>query len=239
MSKTLIFTATYNESRNIKELISQIFELKNDLNLLIVDDNSPDKTFEIIEKLAFTNKNIFLHKREKKLGLNTAHIYAYDFALKNNYEKLITMDADLSHDPKEIPKIIKLLDKEAFVIGSRYINGGKNDLPTRRLILSVIGNKFIKALLKSDGTEFTSSFRGFNLKRLNNFHFNQIDSNGYSFFMETVIRLNLLGHNSCEFPIHFKNREYGISKIPRIEIFRTLFNVFKLFFNKFKKHNSK
>ena len=239
MSKTLIFTATYNESRNIKELISQIFELKNDLNLLIVDDNSPDKTFEIIEKLAFTNKNIFLHKREKKLGLNTAHIYAYDFALKNNYEKLITMDADLSHNPKEIPKIIKLLDKEAFVIGSRYITGGKNDLPTRRLILSVIGNKFIKALLKSDGTEFTSSFRGFNLKRLNNFHFNQIDSNGYSFFMETVIRLNLLGYKSCEFPIHFKNREYGISKIPRIEIFRTLFNVFKLFFNKFKKHKSK
>lgn len=239
MSKTLIFTATYNESKNIEELISKIFKLEKDLNLLIVDDNSPDKTFEIIEKLSSKNKNIFLCKREKKLGLNTAHIYAYDFALKNNYEKLITMDADLSHDPEEIPRIIELLDNEAFVIGSRYIQGGKNDLPKRRLMLSIIGNRFIKALLRSKGTEFTSSFRGFNLKKLNNFHFNQVDSNGYSFFMETVIKLNFLGYESCEFPIHFKNREHGISKIPKVEIFRTLFNVFKLFFYKMIKHNSK
>ena len=139
------------------------------------------------------------------------------------------MDADLSHDPDEIPNMIKLLDNNAFVIGSRYIKGGKNDMKKLRLLLSIIGNKFIKIILNSKGTEFTSSFRGFNLVKLKNFSFTQVESKGYSFFMETVIRINRLGFKSIEFPIHFKNREHGVSKIPRIEILRTLFNVLKLF----------
>lgn len=236
MNKTLIFTATFNESKNIEELILKIFYLNKNVDLLIVDDNSPDKTYEIIEKLATKNKNIFLKKREKKYGLNTAHTYGYDFAVKKKYEKLITMDADLSHDPEEIPKIINFLNNEAFVIGSRYIKGGKNDMTKGRLLLSVLGNKFIKTLLASRSTEFTSSFRGFNLRMLKNFHFNQIKSNGYSFFMETVIKLNFLGYKSYEFPIHFKNREFGKYKIPKGEIYRTLFNVLRLYFYK-KKNN--
>ena len=236
MNKTLIFTATFNESKNIKELISKIFDLNKNVDLLIVDDNSPDKTYEIIESLAIKNKSILLKKRKSKLGLNTAHTYGYDFAIKEGYDKLITMDADLSHDPIEIPKIINYLDNEAFVIGSRYILGGKNDMPKSRLFLSKLGNKFIKTVLASECTEFTSSFRGFNLTKLKNFHFNQIQSNGYSFFMETVIKLNFLGYSSYEFPIHFKNREFGESKIPKDEIYRTLFNVFRLYF--FKKKNN-
>jgi dolichol-phosphate mannosyltransferase len=236
MNKTLIFTATFNESKNIEELISKIFDLNKNVDLLIVDDNSPDKTYEIIEGLATKNKNIFLKKREKKDGLNTAHTYGYDFAIKQKYEKFITMDADLSHDPIEIPKIIDLLNNEAFVIGSRYIAGGKNDMTKGRLLLSKLGNRFIKTILASKCTEFTSSFRGFNLTMLKNFHFNQIQSNGYSFFMETVIKLNFLGYASYEFPIHFKNREFGESKIPKGEIYRTLFNVLRLYIYK-KKNN--
>ena len=130
MSKTLIFTATYNESKNIEELIDQIFQLKNNLNLLIIDDNSPDKTYKIIEKLSLKYPNITLIK--EKTGLNTAHILAYDYAIKNKYDKLITLDADMSHDPKDIPKIINLLDEYAFVVGSRYMFGGKNDMTVFR-----------------------------------------------------------------------------------------------------------
>ena len=141
------------------------------------------------------------------------------------------MDADLSHDPKEIPKIVKLLDENAFVIGSRYMPGGKNDMTRLRLLLSIVGNKFIKNFIGSDGTEFTSSFRGFNLKKLKNFHFKEIHSKGYSFFMETVIKINMMGHKSHEFPINFKNRGFGGSKIPKIEIFRTLVNVLRLKFS--------
>ena len=232
MNKTLIFTATYNESKNIAQLIDKILNLKLNIDILIVDDNSPDKTYEIIEKFKNKFDNIFLEKRSGKLGLNTAHIFGYEFALKHQYKNLITMDADLSHDPEEIPNIIKLLDNNAFVIGSRYIKGGKNDMKKLRLLLSIFGNKFIRIVLNSEGTEFTSSFRGFNLVRLKDFSFNQVKSEGYSFFMETVIRINRLGFKSFEFPIHFKNREHGVSKIPKIEIFRTLFNVLKLLIKK-------
>ena len=234
MNKTLVFTATYNESENISELISEILKLNENIDLLIVDDSSPDNTYELVKEFTLKNENIILKKREGKLGLNTAHIFGYDYAINNNYQKLITMDADLSHDPKEIPKIIKLLDVNAFVIGSRYIPGGKNDMTKLRLLLSIVGNKFIKIFLGSEGTEFTSSFRGFNLNKIKNFHFKEVESKGYSFFMETVIRINMLGHKSYEIPIHFKNREFGTSKIPKIEIFRTLFNVFKLFLKKNK-----
>ena len=232
MSKILIFTATYNESKNIGQLIEKILNLNLNADILIVDDNSPDKTYEIVEKLKNKFDNIFLEKRNGKLGLNTAHIFGYEFALKHEYKNLITMDADLSHDPNEIPNIINLLEKNAFVIGSRYMKGGKNDMKKLRLLLSIIGNKFIRIVLNSDGTEFTSSFRGFNLSKLKDFSFRQVESKGYSFFMETVIRINRLGFKSFEFPIHFKNREHGVSKIPKIEILRTLFNVLKLFLKK-------
>ncbi len=234
MHKTLVFTATYNESKNIAELIENILDLEEEIDFLIIDDNSPDKTSDIINKYQNKYKNIILKKRSGKLGLNTAHVEAYEFALINNYKKLITMDADLSHDPKEIPKIIKLLDNNSFVIGSRYMDGGRNDMKKIRLLLSIVGNKFIRFVLNSEGTEFTSSYRGFNLPELKNFHFKNIDSKGYSFFMETVIRMKFMGIKTYEFPIHFKNREHGISKIPKIEILRTLFNVFKLFFIKYK-----
>ena len=229
MNKTLIFTATYNESKNINLLIEKILNLNLNVDILIVDDNSPDKTYEIVEKLKEKFNNIFLERRNSKLGLNTAHIFGYEFALKYQYKNLITMDADLSHDPDEIPNMIKLLDNNAFVIGSRYIKGGKNDMKKLRLLLSIIGNKFIKIILNSKGTEFTSSFRGFNLVKLKNFSFTQVESKGYSFFMETVIRINNSVLNLLNFQFISKIESMAYQKIPRIEILRTLFNVLKLF----------
>ncbi len=232
MNKTLVFTATYNEAENIQEFITKLYKAENNLDLLIIDDNSPDKTYELIQKLCLKYSNIFLIKREKKLGLNTAHILAYDYAIKNKYDKFITLDADMSHDPKDIPMIIKLLDKHAFVVGSRYMLGGKNDMTFFRYFISYFGNILIKFLLKCKGTEFTTSYRGFNLIMLKDFHFNQIQAKGYSFFMNTVVKLNRLGFESKEFPIHFKNRHHGKSKIPKIEIIRTLLNVLILYFKK-------
>ena len=232
MSKTLVVTATYNEKDNIENFINKIFEINNNIKLLIIDDNSPDKTYEILEQISKKNDNLILIKRERKLGLNTAHIMAYEYALKNDYDKLITLDADFSHDPNEIGKIIDYLDEYDFVIGSRYVNGGKNVQPLFRYLISYLGNKLIKFLLKSSFNEFTTSYRGFNLKKLNNFNLNQIKGNGYSFFMETVIVLERLKYKSFEFPIHFKDRIYGKSKIPKIEIFRTFKNLISLYFKK-------
>ena len=116
MSKTLIFSATYNEIDNIEQLILQINHCKENLDILIIDDNSPDKTGEILIDLKKKYKNLILVHRPAKLGLDTAHKYAYDFAIKNSYSKLITMDADLSHDPKEITQFIRLLDQHEFCL---------------------------------------------------------------------------------------------------------------------------
>ena len=232
MSKTLIFTATYNEKDNIKKLLENISRLKIDLDILVIDDNSPDKTWEILQELEKTTQNLKVIIRDNKLGLDTAHKTAFTYAKNNNYEKFISMDADLSHDPMEIPKMIDILDKSSFVIGSRYIKGGKCEMSGHRFILSIMGNKFIKKILSLNCNEFTTSYRGFNLLKLKDFDLNSVKSKGYSFFMETIYRLNKHEVKINEIPIHFKNRSHGSSKIPGIEIFRTLKNLFILYFEK-------
>ncbi len=231
--KVLVFTATYNEKENIELLINSIFKNSPDVHVLIIDDNSPDQTSEKIEEFQKVYKNIFLIKRDKKKGLDSAHKEAYAFAKQNEYDYLITMDADLSHDPAEIKNFIFYLDKYSFVIGSRYIQNGKCLMKGRRLIFSIYGNKLIKFLLNISCSEFTTSYRGFNLSKLTDFNLNYVKNKGYSFFMGTVFEISKRGYNIKEIPIIFKDRHKGISKIPKIEIFRTLKNLFVLFFRKF------
>ena len=232
MSDILVFAATYNEKENINNFVNDIFDTSSELDMLVIDDNSPDETWKILEKISENNQKFFFIKREKKLGLNTAHQMAYNYAISHNYKKLITMDADFSHDPKEIPKIIDLLKKHDFVIGSRYFKGGKNTQPVVRYLLSFIGNKLIKHLLNININEFTTSYRGFNLEKLSSFNLKEIKGRGYSFFMETVVTLKRLGFDCKEFPIIFKDRKFGKSKIPKIEILRTFKNLVYLIFKK-------
>ncbi len=232
--KTLVFTATYNEFENIRNFITNVKDLNPEVDILIIDDNSPDKTYELIEDIKKKNNNIFLIKRSHKLGLDTAHKEAYDFALINKYDYLITMDADLSHDPKEISNFIKYLETHEFVIGSRYTEGGKCLMNSKRLLISKYGNLFIKFIFNLNCNEFTTSYRGFNLSKLENFHLNLIKEKGYSFFMGTVYHICSKKFNFIEIPIVFKDRQKGKSKIPKIEIFRTLINLFKLKFKKLK-----
>ena len=228
MSKTLVFTATYNEVRNIKKLISLIYKNFPKADILVIDDNSPDLTYKLLKKLKKKYKNLKIKLRNKKYGLDSAHKFAYDFAKKNGYVKLITMDADLSHNPILIKKIVRLLDKSEFVIGSRYIKGGKCEMSFLRYLISFVGNKFIKFFLEIKCNEFTSSYRGFNLIKLKNLSLKKIKSKGYSFFMETVYLINKKNFKITEIPIKFKNRIHGKSKIPKIEILRTFFNVIRL-----------
>ena len=232
MTKTLIFTATYNEKENIKILIEKIVNLNKDTDILVIDDNSPDQTGELLKDLQKTMSNLKVIIRGKKLGLDTAHKLAFNYSKENNYQKLITLDADLSHDPMEIPKIIDLLDANSFVIGSRYMDGGSCEMSFLRLILSIIGNKIIKHILNIKSNEFTTSFRGFNLVKLTNFNLDMVNSKGYSFFMETIFILNKLGYNIYEIPIQFKNRTQGKSKIPKLEVLRTLKNLFIILIKK-------
>ncbi len=230
--KILVFAATFNELDNVKELVSLIKKQPSDPDILIIDDNSPDGTSEEIKKLQNNFNNLFLIERSGKLGLDSAHKEAYEFALKNNYDFLITMDADLSHDPNELGNFIKNLDKFPFVLGSRYISGGQCLMTGRRLILSKYGNLIIKFVFQVDCNEFTTSYRGFNLKKLNNFHLNLVKAKGYSFMMGAVHEIFRKKIKFKEIPIIFNDRKKGYSKIPRIEIFRTLINLFILKFFK-------
>ena len=230
MSKTLIFTATYNEKDNIKKLINDINKLNISVDILVIDDDSPDKTWEILKQLEKNLLNLKVIVRNGKFGLDTAHKLAYEYAKRNNYTNFISMDADLSHDPSEIPNIMYHLNEFPFVIGSRYSLGGKCEMSGFRFLLSIVGNKVFKYFLKINCNEFTSSFRGFNLVKLKDFDFNLINSKGYSFFMETIYRINKLNYKIKEIPITFKNRTQGKSKIPKIEIFRTLKNLLLLKF---------
>ena len=229
-NKILIFLATFNESENIIYLLNSINKLDLELDILIIDDNSPDKTPEIIKQHALEKNNIKLIVRNKKEGLDTAHKIAFKYSIENNYEYLITLDADLSHDPNEIPIFIKELNNNDFVIGSRYVKGGDSNMKGIRLLLSYFGNRFIQFIFNINCNEFTTSYRGFNLRRFKNFNLDNVSSRGYSFFMETIYLIHREGILIKEIPIFFKDRSKGKSKIPRIELFRTFINLFKLKF---------
>ena len=230
--KILVFTATFNEIKNISKLINKIKKLTPQVHILVVDDNSPDGTGEEIKKLKKEIKNLYLISRKKKEGLDSAHKLGYNFAVKKKYDYLITMDADLSHDPKKIKDFIKHLSDFSFVIGSRYIKGGKCLMKGKRLLISKYGNLMIKKILNIRLTEFTTSFRGFNIKKLKNFHLNKVELRGYSFFMGTVFEIYSRKYSIKEIPIIFKDRTDGVSKIPRLEILRTFKNLFLLYFKK-------
>jgi len=230
--RILVFSATYNEIDNVRELINGIQKYLPDTSILIIDDNSPDKTQEVIKELKKNNNNLFLIEREKKLGLDSAHKTAFKYAIENNFDYLITMDADLSHDPEELPQFVKNLKDFPFVIGSRYINGGKCLMKGFRLIMSKFGNQIIRTVSGIKSHEFTTSYRGFDLKNLKNFNLNNVKTKGYSFMMGTIFELEKNNIEIKEIPITFYDRKKGISKIPRIEIFRTLKNLFFLTLNR-------
>ena len=230
--RILVFSATYNEIENIRELINGIQKYLPNTSILIIDDNSPDKTQEVIKELKKKNESLFLIEREKKLGLDSAHKAAYSYAIENNFDYLITMDADLSHDPKELPEFIKNLKDFPFVIGSRYISGGKCLMKGSRLIMSRLGNQVIKIVSGIKSSEFTTSYRGFDLRNLKNFNLINVKTKGYSFFMGTLFELEKNNFKIKEIPITFYDRKKGVSKIPKVEIFRTLKNLFFLTFNK-------
>ena len=229
-NKILIFSATYNEIENIDIFLKSIYELNLAFDMLLIDDNSPDNTWKKIQEYSKNKKNIHLIVRNKKMGLDTAHKMAFKYSIENDYEFFITLDADLSHEAKVIPEFINELKTNAFVIGSRYIEGGKCAMKGFRLLLSWLGNKFIKFVFKIDCNEYTSGYRGFNLKKIGNFDLKNVNSKGYSFFMETVYQIHCKGINIKEIPIYFNDRQKGKSKIPRIEIFRTIINIIKLKF---------
>ena len=233
MKKILICSPTYNESKNIRKFCSEVLNLNYKLDLIIIDDNSPDGTSKIIKKLKFKYKNLILLKRKKKLGLGSALRDGMKYALKKGYDALITIDADLSHDPKEILMLINESKYSDFVIGSRFIKYGKSDYTGFRDIVSRVANKLCRIVLNMPFKEFTTSFRLYNYKCLKTLDKASLSSDGYSSQVEFFFYIYKAGLNCREVPINFRKRYRGNSKIPRLQIFYSSLKLIQLFFKRF------
>ena len=218
LPRTLIFTATFNERGNIELLLERVFALDPSFEMLVVDDNSPDGTGQILEQIAATNPRLHVIQRPRKMGIGSAHLLAMTFSVRQGFDRLVTMDADFSHDPADIPRLLDALEHADFVIGSRYTEGGNSDYKGYRRVISVCGNMAAHFLLRIPLREFTTSFRAFTVETLKNRRCGKLRSSGYSFFMETVFRMSRAGVRMAEVPIQFKDRLFGISKIPRFEV---------------------
>ncbi|MEI8120567.1 MAG: polyprenol monophosphomannose synthase [bacterium] len=222
MKPTLIFTATYNESENIALLCNHVLGLNAGYDMLVIDDHSPDGTGRILDELAILNPRLKVVHRSGKMGLGSAHEWAMEYAKTMQYESLVTMDADFSHDPDDIPRLLKALDGQDFVTGSRYMKGGSCNYSGYRRHVSILANWGARRLLGISLHEMTTSFRAFRVDFLRRVDLGAIKSSGYSFFMEIVFRLSRVGARMTEIPICFEDRRAGVSKIPPFEIFNGL-----------------
>ena len=227
--KTLIISPTYNEIKNIKSLVKQVFDLDPGYHLLIVDDNSPDGTALKVKELQSTYPNLHLEERPGKAGLGTAYLFGFKWALENNYDHIVQMDADLSHDPNDVPRLVSRLNDHDLVIGSRYVNGvSVVNWPIRRLILSYGANmysRYITGMPINDGTGGFKAWRG---TLLNDIELKKVRSQGYSFQIEMNFRSWRLGARIKEEPIIFVDRTIGESKMSKSIMYEAVWMVWRL-----------
>jgi len=230
MPKTLIIIPTYNELTNITRLIPDILGLHPvDVEILVVDDNSPDGTGNFIDELCKTHDKVHVLHREKKMGLGTAYCAGFTYALQHDYDFIFEMDADYSHDPKEIKNFLKAIEHCDFVIGSRYKNGvNVVNWPMQRLMLSWFANKYTRVITGMRITDFTGGFKCFRRKVLESIDLNKINSNGYAFQIEMNFKAIHDGFNFCEIPIIFIDRNSGHSKMSKKIVREAVFLVWKL-----------
>jgi dolichol-phosphate mannosyltransferase len=229
MNRVLVFTATYNEADNIAQLVQEVFENLPTCDMLVVDDNSPDGTGQLLEDLKHRFPRLEAIHRPGKNGLGTAHKLAVKYALANHYDALVTMDADFSHDPKYLPEMVKRLDKSQFVTGSRYAPGGSCEYPPSRVLLSRTANTLTRALLAIPTFETTTSYRGFRRSLLERMNVDAIHADGYSYFVESIYQVSRLTRKMGEFPIRFVDRRAGQTKISKKEIVNGGTTLFRLF----------
>lgn len=229
--KTLLIVPTYDERSNIAELIPRIFGAAPDLHLLVVDDDSPDGTAEAVEKLKAYYPNLRLLRRQGERGLGRAYTAGIRDGLREGFQIIGTMDADLSHDPAYLPQMLSLLKGGDVVMGSRYIrDGGTVNWTTGRILLSWLANKFAAALLQIPAHDITSGYRLYRRKTLEWMSTEEVQSTGYSFQGELLYRAHRAGARIIECPIIFHDRTLGVSKLHRREIYLGAINLLRLRF---------
>lgn len=218
--RALVILPTYDERDNVLPLSLDILAAAPELEILVVDDASPDGTAQVVEEAQKSQPRIHLLRRSGKLGLGTAYLAGFRFGLDHGYDLIFTMDADRSHPPRYLPAMLEALEQHQMVIGSRYVpGGGIENWPVHRQMLSSFANFYARTLLRLSVRDCTGGYRGYRREVLENVDAFSVKSSGYSFLYEMVFRVHRAGYSIGEVPIVFEQRVAGQSKINSSEIY--------------------
>ena len=232
MSNTLVIIPTYNEKENIEAIIKAVFSLKKQFDILVVDDSSPDGTSKIVSTLQQQFPNLFLEIRKEKNGLGAAYIHGFKWALKKNYDYIIEMDADFSHNPKDLIHLYNAcaIDGADFSIGSRYLNNKINvvDWDMKRLLLSYFASKYVKIITQIPIFDTTAGFVCYKSNVLRNIDLDKIKFVGYAFQIEMKFKAWKRKFKHKEVSVIFTDRKKGTSKMSGSIISEAVFGVIKM-----------
>lgn len=227
--KSLVIVPTYNELENLPKLIPAVLSQDESIHILIVDDGSPDGTGAFVKEEMKKNDRIHLLEREKKMGLGTAYIAGFKYALENNYDFVFEMDADFSHDPHELKNFLLAIKENDLVLGSRYINGVRVlNWPMARLLLSFFASLYTRIITGMPIKDATGGFKCFRRKVLEAIDLDKVKSNGYSFQIEMTFKTYSKGFRIKEIPIIFSDRVKGKSKMSKKIVREAVTMVWKL-----------
>jgi dolichol-phosphate mannosyltransferase len=234
---TFVIVPTYNEADNIEELLGQLMGLSVDIGVIVVDDNSPDGTGDQVNRWAAEYpERIHVIHRPGKLGLGTAYTAGFKYGLETlKARRLMTMDADFSHNPEYIPQIIAKSKEKHVVIGSRYVpGGGSRNCTWKRIFLSRGANMLARTLLGLEAKDVTAGFRLYRREVLESIPLDDIFSSGYSFLVEMLFLCQRRGWQIGEVPIVFEDRRKGQTKISRQEVLKAQYTLFRLFIRRLR-----
>lgn len=231
MAKSLVIIPTYNEAGNITRLLPAVLGQAPNIDVLIVDDNSPDGTAGLVRDMMSVDSRIHLLERPQKMGLGTAYVMGFKYAIENRYDYVFEMDADFSHSPKEIPNFLKKIQECDLVLGSRYIHGVRVlNWPMRRLLLSFSANVYTQFITGLPVRDATGGFKCFRREVLEAIDLDKVKSNGYAFQIEMSFKAWKKGFRVAEIPIIFLDRRSGVSKMSRKIVYEAVFMLWTLRF---------
>jgi dolichol-phosphate mannosyltransferase len=231
MSDSIVIIPTYNEKENIEKIIRAIFSLPKAFDILVIDDGSPDGTADIVKKMMSDEGRLFLLERSGKLGLGTAYIMGFKWALERDYQYIFEMDADFSHDPKDLPRLYEACAVEGYdvAIGSRYVSGvNVVNWPIGRVLMSYFASKYVKFVTGFNIHDTTAGFKCYKRRVLETIELDKIRFKGYGFQIEMKYTAYKIGFRLKEVPVIFVNRVEGVSKMSGGIFGEAFFGVMRL-----------
>ena len=227
--KSLVCIPTYNEKDNVKKIIHAALKQHESINVLIIDDNSPDGTAAIVRDMMKSEQRIDIIERPKKLGLGTAYVRGFKYAIENNYDYVFEMDADFSHDPNDLTRFLDDINDYDLIIGSRYSHGvSVVNWPINRLLLSYFANVYAKVITGVPIDDITAGFKCYRVSFLKSIDLNGIKSDGYGFQIEIDVKVFRKQGRVKEIPIIFRDRIQGTSKMNKKIIWEAFWLVWRL-----------